>query len=298
MTLRRIGDTVATAAAKINLALRVTGRRADGYHELDSLVVFAEIGDRLEAVHATDGPRLLIDGPFAAGLSAGEDNLVLKAFRAVEAIAGPLPGLAFRLSKHLPLASGIGGGSADAAAAIRLAAEAAGVAHDDPRLPAIAAGLGADVPMCLVGTPLRARGIGERIERWEGVPPLSLLLVNPGVEVATPAVFRRLASPEGTSIPPPPRTPSPAELAAWLEAATRNDLQAAAIAIAPAIAEALAEVARQRGCRLARMSGSGATVFGLFDDDAAAVEAAGLLERMHPGWWVAATTTGASPASD
>ncbi|MCX5512336.1 4-(cytidine 5'-diphospho)-2-C-methyl-D-erythritol kinase [Kaistia algarum] len=299
MTTAAGGTLAETARAKINLALHVVGRRADDYHELDSLVVFAAIGDTLEIARAAPGTgRLIIDGPFAAGLGAGDDNLVLKAMAAFEADIAPLPVLALHLTKRLPIASGIGGGSADAAATLRLAARHAGIAADDPRLPALATRLGADVPMCLASRPLRAQGIGERLTPWTEAPRLSLLLVNPGVGVSTPAIFRRLERRDRTPLPELPPAPSMAELAAWLAEATRNDLQEPAIAEAPMIAEALREVESCAGCRLARMSGSGATVFGLFANDAAAEAAARAIGSAHPSWWVVATSAEASPAAD
>jgi 4-diphosphocytidyl-2-C-methyl-D-erythritol kinase len=280
-----------TARAKINLALHVVGRRADGYHELDSLVVFAAIGDTLEIDKAASGVRrLVIDGPFAASLGTGDDNLVLKALAAFEADIAPLPDLALRLTKRLPIASGIGGGSADAAATLRLAARYVGLAADDPRLWTLAARLGADVPMCLASRPLRAEGIGERLAPWPDAPRLPLLLVNPGVGVSTPAIFRRLERRDRPPLPELPPSPSATELATWLAAATRNDLQEPAIAEAPVIAEALDLVGSMEACLFARMSGSGATVFGIFEDDDAARSAADRIATLRPGWWVNATS--------
>lgn len=279
------------AAAKINLALHVTGRRADGYHELDSLVVFAEIGDSLALVDGAP-TALAIDGPFASGLDNGPGNLVLRARDAVEAFAGPLPPLGFRLTKRLPVASGIGGGSADAAAALRLLAGRLAIPLDDPRLTAAAQRLGADVPMCLLSRSLHASGIGERIVPWPEAPRLAMVLANPGVGVATPAVFRRLARPDGTSLPTLPPRPNADRLADFLRAETRNDLEAPAIEEAPVIAEALQRVGAAEGCRLARMSGSGATVFGIFADSDAADRAAQRIATERPDWWVVATQAG------
>lgn len=281
------------AKAKTNLALHVVGRRDDGYHELDSLVVFAAIGDTLEISRAAPGVgRLVIDGPFAAGLGTGDDNLVLKALAAFEADITPLPDVALRLTKRLPIASGIGGGSADAAATLRLAARYAGLAADDARLWALAARLGADVPMCLASRPLRAEGIGERLTPWPEAPRLSLLLVNPGVGVSTPAVFRRLERRDGTPLPELPPQPTADALAAFLRAETRNDLEAPAIEEAPVIAEALERIRATDGCRLARMSGSGATVFGIFSNMEAADRAAQQIAAERPEWWVVATRAG------
>ncbi|ODT13470.1 MAG: 4-(cytidine 5'-diphospho)-2-C-methyl-D-erythritol kinase [Kaistia sp. SCN 65-12] len=280
------------APAKINLALHVTGRRADGYHTLDSLVVFAAIGDTIEAVPAPDAatPALAIRGPFAAGLQADPDNLVLRAARAYAAHGGAIAGLDLRLDKQLPVASGIGGGSADAAATLRLLARIAPLPAPatDP-CAAIAPTLGADVPMCLRSTPLRATGIGEELQPVAGLPRLPMVLVNPRVAVSTPAVFRALARCDNPGLPALPATfADVAALAAWLET-TRNDLEAPATALIPEIAEAHAAMAAAEGCLLARMSGSGATVFGLFPDDAGATRAASGLAAAHPGWWVAAT---------
>lgn len=284
---------VEAAKAKTNLALHVVGRRDDGYHELDSLVVFAAIGDTLEISRAAPGVgRLVIDGPFAAGLGTGDDNLVLKALAAFEADITPLPDVALRLTKRLPIASGIGGGSADAAATLRLAARYAGLAADDARLWALAARLGADVPMCLASRPLRAEGIGERLTPWPEAPRLSLLLVNPGVGVSTPAVFRRLERRDGTPLPELPPQPTADALAAFLRAETRNDLEAPAIEEAPVIAEALERIRATDGCRLARMSGSGATVFGIFSNMEAADRAAQQIAAERPEWWVVATRAG------
>ncbi len=293
------------APAKINLALHVTGRRPDGYHELDSLVVFATAGDRLERLDR--GPPLALAGRFAAELEtlAPADNLVLKAVAALGLPPAPL-----RLDKRLPVASGLGGGSADAAAAIRLLARSAGAAVDPglagrrPLAPGPFADevrrLGADVPMCLLGRPVRAGGIGERLALLPGLPTLPLVLVNPGAAVSTPAVFARL---ERRDNPPLPDLPAAfadaAALAAWL-AATRNDLEAPAIALEPSIATALGLLRSRGDCLAARMSGSGATVFGLFPDEPAAARAAAAIAAARPDWWVVATIapgTVAEPAA-
>ncbi|WP_336799352.1 4-(cytidine 5'-diphospho)-2-C-methyl-D-erythritol kinase [Kaistia sp. MMO-174] len=292
---RRLG--AAFAPAKINLALHVIGRRADGYHLLDSLVAFAGIGDAIEAIAnpSTTEPRLTITGPFAAGLEAGPDNLVLRAALAHTTAGGRIDGFDLRLTKSLPVASGIGGGSADAAATLRLLTEIA-------PLPATAADtlrtqaerLGADVPMCLISTPLRATGIGETIEPLPGFPSLPMVLVNPGVAVSTPAVFRGLARADNPPLPALPPVFSDAEaVAEWLKT-TRNDLENPAIAALPLIAASLAEMAATDGCRLARMSGSGATIFGLFATWTEAERAAAALSNAHPAWWVVATMTAGS----
>ena len=276
------------APAKINLALHVVGRRADGYHEIDSLAVFTALGDRVERMEA--GPPLAVAGPFAGALAALDpaDNLVLKAARALGASV-PL-----RLVKRLPVASGLGGGSADAAAAIRLLSRMAG-GGDTERLADLARGLGADVPMCLASRPLRARGIGERVSPAPDLPDLPVVLVNPRRPVSTPAVFARLERRENPGLPRfLVSYPTPAALAEWL-AGTRNDLEAPAIAIEPSIGDALAALRRERGCLLARMSGSGATCFGLFPDPPSAEGAAAAISARRPDWWVASTTARRGP---
>ena len=262
------------APAKLNLALHVTGRRADGYHLLDSLVGFAGLGDR---VTVAPGRGLVLRGPFAADLPA-EGNLCAR--------AADLMGLsaAITLEKHLPVASGIGGGSADAAAVLR------GLARGGAALPGpeALAKLGADVPVCLAGRPARMRGAGEVLDPLPDLPALPLVLVNPGVALATPAVFAALATRDNPGLPPlPARFADAPALLDWL-AATRNDLQEPARALAPAIGEVLDALAHA-GAGLARMSGSGATCFGLFATAPAADAAATRLRAARPGWWVAAT---------
>ncbi len=283
----------ALARAKVNLCLHVTGRRADGYHLLDSLVVFAETGDRIEAEAASD-LSLTVTGPQGAGLSAGEDNLCLRAARSF----GQTQGARLTLHKHLPVASGIGGGSADAAAVLRALSRLWRVALPDA---AALLRLGADVPVCLAGRPARMRGVGERLDPVAALPPAWLVLVNPGVAVATPEVFRRL---ERRDHPPLPDTlPAFADagaLAAFLRA-QRNDLEAPARQIAPVIGDVIAALAEQPGCLLARMSGSGATCFGLFATEAAAQAAAARLRGRQPGWWIEAAAmapAGATAAAE
>jgi 4-diphosphocytidyl-2-C-methyl-D-erythritol kinase len=276
------------APAKINLTLHVTGRRGDGYHLLDSLVAFADVGDRLLAVRS-GASSLTLAGPFGAKVPADRDNLVM---RATELLSG-VQGLAFTLEKHLPPASGIGGGSADAAAAIRAAIRLEGV--DPAAVPARLAaldrnavlGLGADLPVCLLSRPARMRGIGERLE-YLPFPDAPVLLVNPGVEVPTGAVFAALASPDNPPMPDDlPNWADVGDLARWL-AGQRNDLETPARAIAPGIGAVLAAMTAQPDALIARMSGSGATCFALFPDLAAAERAGAALSRAQPGWWVAA----------
>jgi 4-diphosphocytidyl-2-C-methyl-D-erythritol kinase len=265
------------APAKVNLYLRLTGRRADGFHLLDSLAVFAGIGDRVSAT-ASDALELTLAGPEAGALVAEPDNLVLRAARALAQVTGAARGAALHLEKHLPVASGIGGGSADAAAALRVLAALWGVTAD---LPAIAERLGADVPVCVTGQPARMRGVGEVLSPVPALPPCGLLLANPRLPLATPAVFRDRQggfSPEASL---PTGWADAGALADWLRP-LGNDLQAAAISLCPPVAEVLAAIAAQPGCLLARMSGSGATCFGIFATAEAASTAAAGLPRE---WW-------------
>lgn len=271
-----------TAPAKVNLALHVTGRRPDGYHLLDSLVVFADAGDRLRFEAAPD-LTLEVTGPFAAGVPTDGANLVL---RAAGLMAGK--GARIRLEKQLPHGGGIGGGSSDAAATLRVLSRL----WDAP-LPDAAAvlSLGADVPVCLMApAPKRMRGIGEDLTPVPALPEAHLVLVSPGIPVPTREVFARLAAGAGTDNPGLSPLPAAADFdgfADWL-AAQRNDLEAPAIAIAPEVAEVLAVLRKAAGCALARMSGSGSTVFGLFRDARAAAAAAARIAADAPLWWVRA----------
>jgi 4-diphosphocytidyl-2-C-methyl-D-erythritol kinase len=274
----------AFAPAKLNLFLHVTGRRADGYHFLDSLVAFADCGDVLHARDAAD-LSLTVSGPFAAGLAEEPDNLVLRAARALAAQTGVPARARLVLQKHLPVASGIGGGSADAAAALRLLCELWRIAPDPVVLQRLALGLGADVPVCLGNRPARMTGVGETLEPAPALPPCFVLLVNPGAAVATAAVFRARSNPFSQPAHLPADWADAASMAADL-ARLGNDLEAPARGVCPAIGDVLASIAAQPGCLLARMSGSGATCFGLFPDLAAAEHAADATAR--PGWWVRA----------
>lgn len=261
------------APAKVNLSLHVTGQRADGYHLLDSLVAFLSVGDRV-TVGPGDGLRII--GPQAGALQADDDNLCLRAARVMGG------GVTVTLEKVLPVSSGIGGGSADAAAVLRAMARLGRPLPDA----ATVVGLGSDVPVCLAGRPLRMEGVGERLSPVS-LPPAWLVLVNPGVAVSTPAVFRILARRDNAPMPAIPPFSDTVALAAFL-AAQRNDLQEPAIGLAPVIADALGALAARPACLLARMSGSGATCFGLFADEAAAAAAAAGLQQEKPNWWVAA----------
>lgn len=265
------------APAKLNLALHVRHRRPDGYHELETLFAFVDHGDVVRVTSA-EADRLTLTGPFAAVLAGEGDNLVTRAAaRFREAFGGGAH--AIELEKHLPVASGIGGGSADAAATLRALATLHGVALDDPRLFAIADGLGSDVPACLLGRTAFGRGRGEQLEPLDGLGGTSVLLVNPGVGVSTAAVFRGW---DGEDRGPIGR----GDLLAVARAG-RNDLEPPARAIAPAIDAVLAALAGQAGVLLARMSGSGATCFALFDSDSARDAAATALGGR--GWWLAPT---------
>ncbi|RIX98818.1 4-(cytidine 5'-diphospho)-2-C-methyl-D-erythritol kinase [Aureimonas flava] len=274
------------ARAKLNLALHVVGRRADGYHELESLVAFADFGDRLEIAPA-ERDAFRVDGPLGAGVPTDAANLVLRAralARACAAEAGlDLEPLDIRLTKHLPHAAGIGGGSADAGAL--LAWVVARHPSLGPRIAERCVALGADVPMCLAGEAAVVRGIGERRGRLAALPALPVVLVNPGVPLATPAVFAGLARRDNAPLPPLPEGFADLGTLAGYLAATRNDLEPPACALAPAVAHAVAAL-QASGAGFARMSGSGATVFGLFADRAGAEAAARAIVAERPGWWV------------
>jgi 4-diphosphocytidyl-2-C-methyl-D-erythritol kinase len=275
------GDLIEKAPAKVNLFLHVLGRRPDGYHRLDSLVVFADIGDTLRAEPA-GALSLAVEGPFAAGLAAEQDNLVLRAARALAAAAGIAARGHLVLSKNLPVASGIGGGSADAAAALRLLCRLWRVEPDAAVLARIAAGLGADVPICLAGRSSRMGGLGERLGPAPALPACGIALVNPGIALATAEVFRARRGDWSDPAALPTAWRNAGEMADDLTR-LRNDLQRPAIALQPVIGEVLAALESTPGCLLARMSGSGATCFGLFVDEATAAAAAPGLQR--PGWW-------------
>ena len=277
------------APAKINLYLHVVGRRDNGFHELDSLVMFATEGDILALAPLPDGdtPELVIDGPFAGAL-AGEPpagNLVIRAALALAEHLGRRPAVRITLTKNLPIASGIGGGSADAAACLRGLGRRWNAPPDDPALFALAARLGADVPVCLDGRAAYFGGIGDILDPAPPLPDCPALLVNPGVPVPTPAVFRNR---DPVYARPARLEETPASVAALAETLGRrhNGLADAAIKVAPVIAEVLAALESSERCLLARLSGSGATCFALYPDDGAAAAAAATLAAAHPGWWV------------
>jgi len=284
-----------TARAKLNLDLLVLGRRPDGYHELDSLVVFADLGDRLALEPGDDGLAFEVDGPFAPDLPApGEDIVARAAQLMLSGQASPTPrGALIRLEKNLPVASGIGGGSADAAATLRGLNRLWGLSLDEGNLREIGLTLGADVPVCVHGRPARLRGVGERLDPVRGLPEIPLVLANPRRPLPTSRVFAAL----DPDLPRPPREQglparaSLTRLVAWL-LDTRNDLEAPAIELEPAIDEALGLLRAEPDCWIARMSGSGATCFGVFTRPEAAEAAAERLRAARPGWWIAATRAG------
>lgn len=269
------------APAKLNLCLHVTGRRVDGYHLLDSLVVFADVSDRVFATPAR-GLSLVVAGPEGAGLLADDDNLVLRAARCMG-----IADAALVLDKQLPIASGIGGGSADAAATLRALSRLTG-----RPLPALSdvLRLGADVPVCLASRPARMTGIGDRLSPLPPLPRMGCLLVNPRLPVPTPQVFAALDRHENPAMPDLPQTAlaSAASFASWLAGHSRNDLVPPAREVAPVLGDVQTALEAIPGCLLARMSGSGGTHFGLFASPEAAARAAGHFREAHPFWWTAA----------
>jgi 4-diphosphocytidyl-2-C-methyl-D-erythritol kinase len=278
------------APAKVNLFLHVGAVEADGYHPLVSLVAFADLGDRL-AVEAADRLSLAVTGPFAGALTGEDDNLVLRAARALGDAAGiGEPGLRITLDKQLPVAAGLGGGSSDAGAVLKLARDALGLPFHDAALAEIAAELGADGPMCLHARAAWAEGRGDILSFETSLPPLPALLVNPGVPSSTGAVYGAFDAgpPGGVGRPAPPSAWDGPSVVDWL-GAQRNDLQRPAVALAPAIGEALAAAAALPGVRLTRMSGSGATVFALFDTIEVAAAAGRALKALQPEWWIRPT---------
>ena len=283
----------ALAPAKVNLFLHVGPLDASAYHPLTSLVAFADVGDRL-TVERGDGLSLEVIGPFGAGLASEADNLVLRAVRLLgETVGMGEPGLRIVLDKQLPIAAGLGGGSSDAGAALKLARQILDLDIDAAGLEAVAALIGADGPMCLRARSAWAEGRGDRLTDVPDLPPLHAVLVNPGAPSPTGAVYRAY---DGAPIPlaarpAPPTDWSPAAVIDWL-ALQRNDLQPPAIALTPVIGQTLSAVAACPGVVLSRMSGSGATVFGLFEHADDAAKAASALSSDHRDWWVRATILG------
>lgn len=276
------------APAKVNLFLHVGAPAADGYHPLCSLMVFADVGDRV-AIELGEG-RLTVSGPFARQLGPEIDNLIFRAVRAfVDELGRPMAELAMSLEKQLPVASGLGGGSSDAGAALRLIRDVFAPQVDDARLERVAATLGADGPACLWARPVLAEGRGERLGPAPGLPVMDAVLVNPGVAVSTPEVYRRLDASGRFGDVTPPAMPeafeSVQELAGWL-ALQRNDLEGPAIEAAPEVGAVLATLREEPEALLARVSGSGGTCFALCADDIGAESLAERIEALAPGWWV------------
>ncbi len=272
----------AFAPAKINLTLHVTGQRADGYHLLDSLVVFADVGDHITVAPASNGAglNLSVTGPLAQGVPTDDSNLVIKAAR----LAG-VRDAHIALDKHLPAEAGIGGGSSDAAATLRALTEEFGCAA-----PETLERLGADVPVCFAAKAARMSGTGEQVSVLANFPTLPALLVNPRISVATPPVFRALTQKDNAPMPAElPAFSSVSDVATWLQT-MRNDLQEPAMSLHPGIAEALQVLSGLESVQFARMSGSGATCFALFDTIDQAHEAAASLQQVHPSWWVQSCT--------
>jgi 4-diphosphocytidyl-2-C-methyl-D-erythritol kinase len=285
---------VEAAPAKVNLTLRVLRRRDDGYHEIESLVAFADFGDSLSFSRG-GGLSLTLSGPSAAQAGGGDDNLVLRAARALAAGRPDTVLGAFRLDKRLPVAAGLGGGSADAAAALRLIAQANGIPGSDPRLHDAARATGADVPVCLDPRPRLMRGIGEVLSAPLPLPALPVVLVNPGVALPTKAVFagwKPGAAPAAGLDPAAIAKVTNRDELLRLLAVQSNDLEEPAIALKPVVADVLAALRRLPGCGLARMSGSGATCFGIFNATGSAREAADILRERFPVWWVQAGALG------
>ena len=281
-------EAAGVAPAKINLALHVGGRREDGLHRLASLVAFTEFGDGVGVGDAA-GISLDVRGPFRADVPLDGSNLVLRAAR----LMAGRRGAAISLEKRIPVAAGLGGGSSDAAEVLRQLSRSWNV----PLPPGVSLmELGADVPACLAGCPALVKGAGEVVSPVDCVPELQLLLVNPGLPISTKLVFRAFNGSGTPVLEPPDDGCGASEFIVWL-AAQRNDLEAVAIGLEPEVGRMLGRIRRLPGCLLSRMSGSGATCFGIFDGMANAAEAARTLKSECPSWWVAATSIRRSPAS-
>jgi 4-diphosphocytidyl-2-C-methyl-D-erythritol kinase len=286
------------ARAKVNLTLRVNGRRSDGYHDLESVVAFADCADRLTLTPGSD-LNLKMTGPLAQACGDTSDNLVLKAARLLAERVPNMKAGSFSLDKVLPVAAGIGGGSADAAAALRLLAQLNGLALDDPRIIEVAKLTGADVPVCVDSLGCVMTGVGETLQPLS-LPKIPCVMVNPGVPVATKDVFNALGLRNGellvgaTDVLLQNRSwpDEEASLEDWVEAlaASSNDLEAPAMRVQPVISEVIAALNATNGAWLARMSGSGATCFAIYENTAEAGRAAEQLRRDHPAWWVHAGT--------
>jgi 4-diphosphocytidyl-2-C-methyl-D-erythritol kinase len=284
------------APGKINLALHVVGRREDGYHLLETLTVFTRFGDRL-TVEPGETDSFSTSGPFGDDVPLDDENLVIAARERLR-VAFPLadcPAVSIELEKNVPVASGLGGGSSDAAATLVALSSVWGLPTTKKELARLCPALGSDVPMCLTAKPLLATGIGEKIAKVANFPALNLVLVNPGVPVATADVFRALTGYENEGLPPLPADLSLDRLVEWLKA-TRNDLEPTAVEMAPDIDDALNELS-MAGALVTRMSGSGATCFGLFESAAQAKGAARHIGRQRPSWFVVATESEGAEAN-
>ncbi|MCY4591836.1 MAG: 4-(cytidine 5'-diphospho)-2-C-methyl-D-erythritol kinase [Alphaproteobacteria bacterium] len=276
------------ATAKLNLTLHVTGRRADGYHTLDGLTVFCTLADRVRVIPGGERDRVIVDGPFAGHITGPE--LAEATVRAFRDRFGPLPRVEIRITKRIPVAAGLGGGSADAAAVLRALAALCPVPPDRGALHRLALELGADVPACLDGVPVRVRGIGECLVPLGPLPPLPVVLVNPGVALPTGQVFRQREGGYSRCEPLPPEPLDAEGLFRYLGERANNDLIGAACAVAPVVATVLETLADAQEPRCHGMSGSGATCFGLFDEGAHE-GARALAERLAShGWWSSAAT--------
>jgi 4-diphosphocytidyl-2-C-methyl-D-erythritol kinase len=275
------------APAKVNLALHVTGLRVDGYHLLDSIAVFADVGDRIE-IEAADALSLSVTGPFAAHAPGGPSDLAWRAAETFFQHTGVRRGVEIRVEKNIPAGAGLGGGSADAAAVLLGLDELFGTKLPADELRALGLKLGADVPMCLAGKALRAGGIGEEISSLEGFPELPMVLVWPGKPVSTAEVFTALVRCDNPPLPDPPRGKSAMEIAVWLQNC-RNDLELPAQKIAPEIGAVIEALRATDSCFLARMSGSGSACFGLYVEPLAARAASAAVAKARPDWWSAAT---------
>ncbi|MCC3303381.1 4-(cytidine 5'-diphospho)-2-C-methyl-D-erythritol kinase [Sneathiella sp. HT1-7] len=276
----------AFARSKVNLFLHVTGKRNDGYHLLESLVVFPEWGDRI-TVKKGKSITLEVTGPFSQLIGSTEENLAFKAAHLLKREGGSNEGARIVLEKNLPVAAGIGGGSADAAAVLKSLNVLWNIGFSNNRLGQIGLALGADVPVCLYGKPAMMSGIGEQISGLREFPKFNILLVNPGISASTGDVFSQLTISEKITSSDDFSGRTARELFIGL-AAMRNDLEAPALEVAPVIDAVLSSIKEQKGCHLARMSGSGATCFGLFEEEEAAEMAARDILERHPDWWVQA----------
>ncbi len=282
------GAQACLARAKVNLALHITGQRADGYHLLHSLVAFPDIGDRL-SLEPAEGLTLAVNGPFSANLgSATDDNLVLKAAIAFAEAAGiAVPAVKLTLTKNLPVASGIGGGSTDAATTLRLLERHTGVTLSNEQIHALALSLGTDVPVCLNQSVQVMSGIGDCLEKGPALPPAGIVLINPNVAVSTPEIFKKLRERDNPPLPEAGAEFSDLSALTGYLRSCRNDMEPAAIELCPEISEVLAALKADPFIRFARMSGSGATCFGLCEAGAE-INVARSLQSENPGWWIAA----------